>query len=80
MYDNVKLVEKWRHIWYQSPVIKVLGKIGLSGFYEKLLFQRGVDDLLHLSCQIIISCNQQQMVVAMAIADGFGGCYFTDHF
>ena len=61
-----------------KPLKKVLGESGSTGFYKKLLIQRGVDDLLHLSCQIIRSCHQQQMVVTMAIDNGFGGCYFTD--
>ena len=63
---------------YIEPLGKVLDKSGSAGFCKKLLIQRGVDDLLHLSCQIIRSCHQQQLVVTMAIDDGFGGCYFTD--
>jgi hypothetical protein len=63
-----------------KPLKKVLDESGSAGFCEKLLFQRGVDNLLQLSYQIIRSCHQQQMVVAMAIDNGFGGCYFTDCF
>ena len=65
---------------YTEPLNKVLAESGSAGFYEKLIFRRGVDDLLHISCQIIRSCHQRGMVVAMAIDDGFGGCYFTDRF
>ena len=61
-----------------EPLEKVLGESGLAGFGEKLLIRSGVDKLLHLPCQIVRSCHQQQMGVVMAIDDGFGGCYFTD--
>ena len=63
-----------------EPFKKVLDESGSTGFCEKLLIQRGVENVLHLSCQFVRSCHQQQMVVVMAIDDGFGGCYFTDHF
>ena len=49
---------------------EVLDESRLAGLCKKLLFQRGVDGLLHLSCQIIRSSHQQQMMVAMAIDDG----------
>ena len=63
-----------------KPLNKVLDESGLAGVYKKLLFNKVLDDLLHLSCQIIRSCHQRGMVVVMAIDDGFGGCYFTDRF
>ena len=65
---------------YTGPLDQVLGESGSAGFCEKLIFQSTPHDLLHLSCQIIRSCHQRGMVVAMAIDDGFGGCYFTDRF
>ena len=65
---------------YTEPLNKVLDESGSAGFGEKLRIRSGVDNLLHLTCQIVKSCHQRGMVVAMAIDDGFGGCYFTDRF
>mmetsp|Transcript_31495 Transcript_31495/g.60036 ORF Transcript_31495/g.60036 Transcript_31495/m.60036 type:complete len:105 (-) Transcript_31495:23-337(-) len=65
---------------YTEPLNKVLDESGLAGFGEKLRIRSGVDNLLHLTCQIVRSCQQRGMVVAMAIDDEFGGCYFTDRF
>ena len=65
---------------YTEPLDQVLDESGSAGFCEKLIFQSTPHDLLHLSCRIISSYHQRGMVVAMAICDGFGGCYFTDRF
>jgi hypothetical protein len=35
---------------YTEPLNKVLDESGSAGFCEKLIFRRGVDDLLHLPC------------------------------
>jgi hypothetical protein len=63
-----------------KPLKKILDESGLAEFYEKLLFNKVLDNLLSLSFRIIRSCHQRGMVVAMAINNGFGGCYFTDRF
>ena len=63
-----------------EPLNKVLDKSGSAGFCETLIFNKVLNILLQLSCQIIRSCHQQGMVVVMAIDDGFDSCYFTDCF
>ena len=63
---------------YTEPLGKVLDESGLAGFGKKLRIRSGVDNLLHVTCQIVRSYHQRGMVVAMAINDGFRGCYFTD--
>ena len=72
MCEYTDTVQKWINL-----LDNILDESGSAGFGEKLLIRSRVDNLLHLPCQIVRSCHQRGMVVAMAIDDGFGGCCTT---